>query len=348
MAHAASDPTAVTMNMNGKTGKGFAKRRRSLIKRVLTDVNPEVVFGQELPAKFEEMIDDLTTENKWPDWDFVKVETEAGVMWDTSKFKGTKDGFRSTDTRMIKIREKLGKTEASNLLSRAAFVKLTRKDDNTSFIAVSYHGEYKTKKQREIFDCLVDFLERLSKEEKNIPFLIGGDFNFNTLSSPQKKVTFATYKLLPRASEKGKIQYKDNFCWSKKEPSDESDGHRSRETAQMRSLLSSTDIPDTMSRQLERAGLQGMSLFNVFEAQSHRDVKKHSSRSGPFIEMPDLIEVSPSKATAKVSQTRKNSRLKMTTNKEPIAMRDVYAYDIGKDNYELLDHDPIYGKLHLK
>ena len=183
----------VTINMNGTTARGVTQHRRDLIKIILHVFG--VVFCQELPEHFERIIEDLMTE---ANWDFVRVGKEAGVIWDTSKFNGTKEGFRPTDPRMRRIREEfinVGRTEATNLLSRAAFVKLTTIKDNISFVAVSYHGEKNNKKEDEryqIFRCLIEFVQQLSQDEGNLnddgrplPFLIGGNFNFTTLSDSE-------------------------------------------------------------------------------------------------------------------------------------------------------------------
>ena len=109
--------------------------------------------------------------------------------------------------------------DASQLLSRIAMVKLTPKASKESVLAVSWHGPYKSKNKMNAFKSLTTFLAEVIKE-KGIPsYIIGGDFNLDTLEAElPKDAVVSTYELSPRQSKKQEesgryISHKDNFIW---------------------------------------------------------------------------------------------------------------------------------------
>jgi hypothetical protein len=198
-----------------------------MINIILRNVVPGVVFCQELPGRFkQDIVNKLSIDAQ--QWDYTRTAgTDAGIMWSTQHFTGKP---LPTDARMFRIRDGLvgqGKP-ADNLLSRASFVKLTGhhtldvEEPPRSFIACSYHGEYigvTDQKRIAIFQSLIQFLSELCQEEGNIPFLIGGDFNFDTTNiNLPPNITLPGYEMTRRSSVPGKIPYKDNFFWKFKTP----------------------------------------------------------------------------------------------------------------------------------
>lgn len=106
-------------------------------------------------------------------------------------------------------------------------VKLTLEENpNVSFLACSWHGAYTGQKkkdaERKDYQDLQTFLKEVSKAHQNIPYVVGGDFNFNTIGANEREENLnpvqegnllCGYDITPRAESKSKsyTPYKDNF-----------------------------------------------------------------------------------------------------------------------------------------
>ena len=204
-----------TFNMNGP---GIAKRRQDLITETLATLpEPSLIFCQELPGHFQRVIGAMA---------FEKTGNEAGVVWDPRDFEQCDDSPKTTDKEIRSIRDSLqeSKNEASQLLSRLAMATLKASDNGKKFLAVSWHGpknNYTLEKREETFWVLIHFCKEVSRRRKNVPFIIGGDFNFDTVELDeellsQDGISRSTYELGPRLKEKDgrTIPYKDTFVFS--------------------------------------------------------------------------------------------------------------------------------------
>ena len=210
-----------TFNMNGPSGPGIAKRRQDLITKTLATLpEPSLIFCQELPGYFQRVIG--------ANFKFEKNEKEAGVVWDPRYFEQCDDSPKTTDPEIRSIRDSLqeSKDEASELLSRLAMATLKASGNGKMFLAVSWHGpinnDYRDPKKREkIFWVLIHFCKEVSRRRNNVPFIIGGDFNFDTAKLDeellsQNGISRSTYQLGPRLKEKDgrTTPYKDTFVFS--------------------------------------------------------------------------------------------------------------------------------------
>ncbi|XP_078381511.1 uncharacterized protein LOC144664280 [Oculina patagonica] len=191
----------MTINMEGK-----AKRddRVLLLSIIMSTYYSSVIFCQETPGHFER---DIVNACGTFGYGYFKNENSAAVLWRTEDFESSTDGLKPTDRSMIQIRDKV-KTEVNDtteLLSRIAMVKLTCRKSSETVLAVSWHGPHrghsKTIGKPQVFNGLTTFLQEVCKA-KNIPtFLIGGDFNLNTLDdelSLGKNVSVPVYELSHR------------------------------------------------------------------------------------------------------------------------------------------------------
>ena len=199
----------ITINMNGPPkGKGTAEKRRKSLSVILQQFPSAIIFCQELPGYFKEEV--------VPDgYDFHRtVNNEAAIMWPSKLFEGS---YVTSDKEVLNIHNKtLPETGGAELLSRMIMVKLTtRQEPITSTLAVSYHGEHRIELEEEkkaIFQSLLTFLHKVIKTNDICSFILGGDFNFNTLDvyfTPD--VAVQSYNLTARSDEGNKIRYKDNF-----------------------------------------------------------------------------------------------------------------------------------------
>lgn len=222
----------MTINMNGKSlGPGSADNRRLLLTILLRNFPCSVILSQENHGGLiEEIAERYQLDGR-------KNGTEAAIIWDRNDFEGTDEGLKSTDTRITKIRDEV-QSELnefglmSEVLSRIKMVKLkckTEESENPSFLAVSWHGpwsEFNVHQKRRIFLGLQSFVKKVSVKEGNIPYIIGGDFNLNTLDEQlpmSDGVVASSYELSPRAKEfsdeksrlyKPKyVPHKDNFIF---------------------------------------------------------------------------------------------------------------------------------------
>lgn len=215
---------AMTINMNGK---GAANNRRALLSIIIRDVVASVMFCQELPDRFTEIITD--------DCGFVKNEKEAAVIWRKDDFDGTDEGLKTTDSRIIKTRDDMKRSDSevdvSELLSRVAMIKLTSRETETAsaecrtFLAASWHGPHTKcrdeEQKNQVFRGLIRFLEKVCMMEGDIPFIVGGDFNFDTWGiEPPKDVVVPLVEMSPRDERREEssptfIPRKDNFFYSR-------------------------------------------------------------------------------------------------------------------------------------
>ena len=212
----------LTVNMNGK---GIVGDRRKLLSIIMRNFFASVIFCQELPGCFKkEVVEQCGTGG----YEFVANGNQAAVTWLMEDFVG--EPVNATDTSIRRIKERLDKRadiDTSEVLTRIAMVKLQRRNGDfrcAPFLAVSWHGPHiKTKTpiaKNKVFAGLVCFLREVCKEEK-MSFIIGGDFNLNTLELDlDKHVFLENYELTARAESKllqnipGRfkyIPYKDNF-----------------------------------------------------------------------------------------------------------------------------------------
>lgn len=204
----------MTINMNGSGG---AQKRRDLLSIILRSAFPTaLIFCQEIPGKFEKEV----VPKKYQ---CEKNGNQAAVIWDGKHFDGSSTGLKTTNREITKLREKIKDKEASELLSRISMVKLTPRgeEDKKSILAVSFHGCYKKKEQEKAkaFLSLMKFLKEVIELRDIDSYIIGGDFNFDTLKVKlPDKVIVSSPQLSPRAQENQQnpgnyISNKDNFIW---------------------------------------------------------------------------------------------------------------------------------------
>ena len=210
----------MTINMNGSaSGSGGAQKRRDLLSIILRSAFPTaLIFCQEIPGKFEKEV----VPKKYQ---YEKNGNEAAVIWDSEHFDGSSKGLETTNREITKLRDKIkdNRGHASELLSRISMVELTPlgQESNESILAVSFHGCYKKTGQEkaEAFFSLIEFLKKVIELRGIKSFIIGGDFNFDTLEVElPKNAVVPSYELSLRSQEKQEkkarsIPHKDNFFW---------------------------------------------------------------------------------------------------------------------------------------
>lgn len=207
----ASSPSyfITTINMNSLE-TGVTNKRRKFLSILSRSFFSSVIFCQELPGYFEKQV---VAECGTAGYKYVKKGNHSAVIWREEDFEGETEGFDTTDTWIIKLRDKL--PDASKLLSRIVMVKLTSKSSKESVLAVSWHGRRHSTQSE--FKSLTTFLAEVI-EKKEIPsYIIGGDFNLITLDMElAKDVAVSSYELSPRQKAREQksgpyIPYKDNF-----------------------------------------------------------------------------------------------------------------------------------------
>lgn len=208
----ASSPSyfITTINMNSLE-TGVTDKRRKFISILFRSFFSAVIFCQELPGYFEEQV---VAECGTAGYKYVKNGNHSAVIWREEDFEGETEGLETTDTWIRELRNSSG-SDASQLLSRIAMVKLTSKSSKESVLAVSWHGRRHSTQSE--FKSLTTFLAEVI-EKKEIPsYIIGGDFNLITLDMElAKDVAVSSYEMSPRQKAREQksgtyIPYKDNF-----------------------------------------------------------------------------------------------------------------------------------------
>ena len=219
----ASSPSYFIMTINMKSpainGEGIEKKRRKLLSIIMRSFFSAVIFCQELPGYFEK---EVVAECGASGYKCVRNGKESAVIWREEDFSESTDGPKITDTWIRELRNTL--PDASQLLSRATMVNLISKSSDESVLAVSWHGRHKIKddaKKRE-FESLNTFLIEVIKRKKITSYIIGGDFNLNTLEvALSEDVVVGSYELSPKQRKAQRessryIPYKDNFVFHPK------------------------------------------------------------------------------------------------------------------------------------
>ena len=228
----------MTINMHGNsqaTGRGTTADQRLLVNIITRNFFPSVIFCQEIPGKFEtEVVDKCGTGG----FTFLKTGGEAAVMWREEDFDGV--AVDTKETFIVRIVEKLRRersdVDTTEVLGRLAMVILQRRTKDAScppFLAVSWHGPYKAmapKAKSKVFKGLHYFLRAVCKHVRVSSYIVGGDFNLNTLEEDlEEAVVVPNYELTARAQDQTKsskfISYKDNFLvWNDPSFDRDSDG----------------------------------------------------------------------------------------------------------------------------
>ena len=206
-----------------------------LVISTIMDFTPSVIFCQEVPLTLEEEV----VKNCGPGfYDFAFTGKEAAVMWRRRDFEGDRKSLKGTDSSSTKITESLTEkksgVDASEARTRNAMVKLTSVKTGASFLAVSWHGKWKTSDETKLkaLNGLISFLCKVC-EDKVSSFIIGGDFNLDTRENAhlikREGVTISRYELCARdvkrlaqsrKAGRGFTPYKDTFIVSIKVLSD--------------------------------------------------------------------------------------------------------------------------------
>ena len=223
----ASTPWAYIMSVNMGAGsasnRGPPVDRRMLLRIIMRSFFSSLIFCQELPGYFKkEVVDKCGTGG----YKSVKTDNQASVLWLEQEFCG--EPVDTTDSSISKILEELAQlaekrsdVDVSELRGRVALVKLTKKGKEASgcqpFLAASWHGPFKRTvvDRKKVCNGLILFLREVCKKEKVSSFIIGGDFNMDTLDhiALEEKMVVPSYDLTSRAERKSKIPYKDNFIF---------------------------------------------------------------------------------------------------------------------------------------
>ncbi|XP_046565007.1 uncharacterized protein LOC124273751 isoform X2 [Haliotis rubra] len=168
MATAYAKYVILDMNANGKTKKGMAEKRKLRIEHVLRSEKPLVVCLQEFLWKG-------IHSRAWKKFDIpdhFKYEghKEAGFIYDERKITCT-----SIDNQNW-VRTMMSGNELSRLCVCRIQFKLV---PNLEILCVSWHGRHRVCKQEKenSLDKLVNFLLKLNEKFRNVPLLLGGDFN---------------------------------------------------------------------------------------------------------------------------------------------------------------------------
>ena len=318
----------MTINMNGD---GKPSERRALSSEIIKKSRPSLVFCQELPDRF---IKDVVEKCDTCDYDFVRTAgKEAAVMWNKEHFHGEPvDAALKTKTgeKVVTVYE-IDNDIVSEIPGRTAVVKLSSKEDTcnclSALLAVSWHGPHsgtKMDKKQNVVKALFHFLFELCCKTSASSFIIGGDFNLNTLKNIEVNadlrglnVFFPHYELSPRGKRaieikvRGRpyIPYKDNFAVA---TISLSRSHRSGEIRASRVRSLSFDVKG----------------------------QKRGKAAGK-----DLLATSRPPAITTKSLFTSRSQGKIQVSQVTALSLDVKDEKCGKAGNCVLDHDPITGVL---
>ncbi|PFX22521.1 hypothetical protein AWC38_SpisGene12964 [Stylophora pistillata] len=199
----------------------------------------------------------------------------------------------------------------NGLLSRISMVRLRpKRNPEADILAVSYHGTYKKTKEVRHSACkiLLAFLDKVLEKNNISSYIIGGDFNFDTLEFElPSDVTVASYEMSPRLQEKQEkssrfIPHKDNFIWfSKKVLKVSWSGPISFEDKNNLNSDLTEEDPEKVQEATNKKGTEAAEATDMFDHD-------------PVVGF--LIHSSPSKAVKNLSEEFKDMSLSDTSEGE--------------------------------
>ena len=208
----------LTIDMNDPSLQNATDEQKRTLLSVILQLYPSaLIFCQEVPENFEEVVPADKADFKID----TKHKKSTAVIWATEQF--TKSDPEEKRRFEEKLKYEIG--EEIMLWSRISMVKLTSTEEPTyTTLAVSYHGPH-TKRNKEqkidLLSRLLTFLNEAKEEENDVrSFIVGGDFNLNTTEQQNlcDNVKVGKYNLSERAETKTEnphyIPHKDNFFWS--------------------------------------------------------------------------------------------------------------------------------------
>ncbi|KAJ8314924.1 hypothetical protein KUTeg_007074 [Tegillarca granosa] len=165
----------MTMNVGcvgAQRVKGSAKKRKDMIDKVVKIEKPHLVLFQEFEWK------KLWLGDHWENYELCENEKkDANILYDKHKIV-----VKPVSEKLLRsILDEHFSTDFTPMPKLCIRVVKSIGYPTVKFIAVSWHGEYKTSenKRLETFQQLLRFLELVSNKKKKLPLLIGGDFNIN-------------------------------------------------------------------------------------------------------------------------------------------------------------------------
>lgn len=216
----------MTINMKGKgkkAGKGIGSDQKKLTSIITRNFFSSVIFCPEIPGYFRK---DVVEECGTGGYDFHRTGNEAAVIWRVSDFRGKPINTYPSVVNIVEDLQKRSDLDVSEVHKRTAMVKLTSHgiSDGTraSFLAVSWHGNgynNNLETRRKQFYGLIRFVHKVCEKEQLSSFIIGGDFNLNTLEDvnvEQHGVIIPGYKLLTWDEKlPNNHRFKDNFVFTR-------------------------------------------------------------------------------------------------------------------------------------
>lgn len=234
----------MTINMGGNGAK--EERKMEIISNIENLRCPSVIFCQELPSKkfMKEVVDAVSGKCGSDNYSYKFASSctdkiHAAVMWNETDFNAKE--VKCTDSPIKDILDRLSEedTPAQYLgwvRERAFMVKLTSVKAEESFLAVSWHGPWKTKENNQLkteedglepkehkleaLHVLICFLLKVCEKEELSSFIIGADFNLNTSEVNLTKYFGLTMLSYNKKHRRGSVPYKDTFIVWVKVPSD--------------------------------------------------------------------------------------------------------------------------------
>ena len=200
----------IIMNTHGPHVKhpGKQERKRQAIQSVVLSYTPTILLFQEFQSKG---IGGTIWENyPIPEWYHYSGHKEASMLYDTH-FVCVKENLDTTIRRLL---EGLAgfPSDFDPLPRMSSRLVRLHSDRSFSFICISWHGPHNGldhEKKKEYFKHLLKLLRKLH-EEKNLPILIGGDFNIEMRSIENfvsKPFQIKEYQASGRRINKGVIDF---------------------------------------------------------------------------------------------------------------------------------------------
>ncbi|CAC5425239.1 unnamed protein product [Mytilus coruscus] len=185
----------MSMNANGCVPKDLNRKwkissKRNYIRQdIISTYEPDLIFLQDSDI----LLRNICT------WDFSPKNYQsvgdkaAGILFDTSTFTLCMDEDPKANIRRLYEFITIGKKNDLNseILSRMEAVILqTKGPSKKKFLCISFHGQNKLKNEKKIkiFKDFKSLITRYSSN-KNIPVVIGGDFNLDLSMLSQQEFT---------------------------------------------------------------------------------------------------------------------------------------------------------------
>ena len=206
--------TVLSWNIHGASRKGMAKARKEMLKRVICDINPDVMLLQETKKSIKGFFKDTEIPKEDYNYKEAKVKKETRVIYKKSKFKKVTHKVNLNGV----LEEIFPKQEATctrsgtvpgreTIKNRICVVRLRHISTKREIIFISYHNIRKGGGKDAVKNMATKFCKIIASLHQSEKCYVIAGVDFNCSNFVKKPVKVPRYKETSRRKTKAKVDF---------------------------------------------------------------------------------------------------------------------------------------------